>query len=74
MKIKSLCFAVVLFIPSSVAAQTADEIVNKVLAARGGVSRIKAVHSQRISGTISILAQAPMDRFLWSWAARQNAH
>ena len=53
MKIKSLCFAVVLFIPLSAAAQTADEIVTKVLAARGGVTRIKAVHSQRISGTIN---------------------
>ena len=53
MKIKSLCFAVVLFVPLSAAAQTADEIVTKVLAARGGVSRIKAVHSQRISGTIN---------------------
>jgi outer membrane lipoprotein-sorting protein len=53
MKIKSFCFAVVLFIPLSAAAQTADEIVTKVLAARGGVSRIKAVHSQRISGTIN---------------------
>src|SRR6202011_2481301 len=53
MKIKLLCLAVVLFIPLHAGAQTADEIVTKVLAARGGVSRIKAVHSQRISGTIN---------------------
>jgi outer membrane lipoprotein-sorting protein len=53
MKIKSLCFAVVLFLPLPAAAQTADEIVTKVLAARGGVAKIKAVHSQRISGTIN---------------------
>jgi outer membrane lipoprotein-sorting protein len=53
MKIKPLCFAVVLFLPMHAAAQTADEIVTKVLAARGGVPRIKAVHSQRISGTIN---------------------
>jgi outer membrane lipoprotein-sorting protein len=53
MKIRPLCFAVVLFLPLHAAAQTADEIVSKVLAARGGVSRIKAVHSQRISGTIN---------------------
>jgi outer membrane lipoprotein-sorting protein len=53
MKIKLFWFAVVLFLPVSAAAQTADEIVTKVLAARGGVSRIKAVHSQRISGTIN---------------------
>jgi outer membrane lipoprotein-sorting protein len=53
MKIKLFWFAVVLFLPVSAAAQTADEIVTKVLAARGGVSRIKAMHSQRISGTIN---------------------
>jgi len=53
MKIKPLCFAVALFLPLLASAQTADEIVNKVLAARGGVARIKAVHSQRISGTIN---------------------
>lgn len=33
-------------------AQTADEIVAKVLAARGGLAKIKAVKSQRIAGTI----------------------
>ena len=53
MKTKPLCFAVVLFLPLLASAQTADEIVNKVLVARGGISRIKAVHSQRISGTIN---------------------
>jgi len=34
------------------AAQTADEIVAKVVAARGGLERAKAVQSERISGTI----------------------
>ena len=43
----------ILLLPVLASAQTADEIVNKVLAARGGVARIKAVHSQRISGTIN---------------------
>lgn len=33
-------------------AQTADEIVAKVLSARGGLAKIKAVKSQRITGTI----------------------
>lgn len=33
-------------------AQTTDEIVAKVLAARGGLAKIKAVKSQRITGTI----------------------
>ena len=53
MKMTPLCLAVFLFLPLHASAQTADEIVTKVLAARGGVSRIKAVHSQRISGTIN---------------------
>ncbi len=52
MKIKLFCFAILLVLPLTAAAQTADEIVTKVLAARGGVSKIKAVHAQRISGTI----------------------
>jgi outer membrane lipoprotein-sorting protein len=34
-------------------AQTADEILDKVFAARGGVDKIKAIRTQRISGTIS---------------------
>ena len=34
-------------------AQTADEIIDKVFAARGGVDKIKAIRTQRISGTIS---------------------
>jgi outer membrane lipoprotein-sorting protein len=53
MKMRPLCFAVFLFLPLHAAAQTADEIVTKVLAARGGVAKIKAVRSQRISGTIN---------------------
>ena len=40
------------FLPLAASAQTADEIVAKVLAARGGLAKIKAVRSQRISGTI----------------------
>jgi outer membrane lipoprotein-sorting protein len=52
MKIKTLSLAVILLFPVIAAAQTADEIVTKVLAARGGVDKIKAVHSQRISGNI----------------------
>jgi outer membrane lipoprotein-sorting protein len=34
-------------------AQTADEILDRVLAARGGVDKIKAIRTQRVSGTIS---------------------
>jgi outer membrane lipoprotein-sorting protein len=35
------------------AAQTADEIVNKALAARGGAGKIKAVQSERVTGRIT---------------------
>ena len=52
MNIKTLCFAAVLMCPAIAAAQTADEIVTNVLAARGGAAKIKAVRSQLISGTI----------------------
>ena len=34
-------------------AQTADEIVKKALEARGGINKIKAVQSERISGQVS---------------------
>jgi len=48
-----LCVLVALALPAVAAGQTADEIVTKSLAARGGVEKIKAVQAQRISGTIS---------------------
>jgi outer membrane lipoprotein-sorting protein len=38
---------------SLTAAQTVDEIVAKVLAARGGADKIKAIHAERVSGKIS---------------------
>jgi outer membrane lipoprotein-sorting protein len=38
---------------SLAAAQTVDEIVAKVLAARGGADKIKAIHAERVSGKIS---------------------
>jgi len=44
---------VALALPALAAAQTADEVVAKSLAARGGMEKIKAVQAQRISGTIS---------------------
>jgi outer membrane lipoprotein-sorting protein len=44
------CLLAVLCRP--VVAQTAEEIVSKVLAARGGLEKIKAVQSQRITGVI----------------------
>jgi outer membrane lipoprotein-sorting protein len=50
---KSLCMALLCIVPLTASAQTADEIVNKALAARGGVEKIKAVQSERVTGRIS---------------------
>src|SRR5208282_500727 len=43
--------------PVRVTAQTAEEIVTKVLAARGGLEKAKAVQSERITGTIYFTAE-----------------
>jgi hypothetical protein len=40
-------------LPVSLVAQTADEIVNKALEARGGIAKIRAVKAERITGRIS---------------------
>lgn len=48
-----LSTTLLLFLPPAAAAQTADEIVKKVLDARGGVEKIKAVQSERITGRVT---------------------
>ena len=48
-----LSITVLLFLPPAAAAQTAEEIVKKVLDARGGVEKIKAVQSERVTGRVS---------------------
>ncbi|HEV1995690.1 MAG TPA: hypothetical protein VGR03_15265, partial [Candidatus Acidoferrum sp.] len=53
MKTRILCITLLLFLPLAAAAQTADEIVKKALDARGGVEKIKAVQSERVSGHVS---------------------
>jgi outer membrane lipoprotein-sorting protein len=53
MKIRTLCIALLFLLPAAASAQTADEILAKVITARGGLSKLRALHSQRISGTIS---------------------
>jgi outer membrane lipoprotein-sorting protein len=53
MKTSILSITLLLFLPLAAAAQTADEIVKKVLDARGGVDKLKAVQSERITGRIS---------------------
>jgi len=42
-----------LSLPPAAAAQTADEIVKKVLEARGGAEKLKAVQSERITGRVT---------------------
>ena len=53
MKTSILSLTLLLFLPLDAAAQTADEIVKKALDARGGVDKLKAVQSERITGRIS---------------------
>src|SRR5712671_4710170 len=53
MKTKFLSMTILFLFPLGTAAQTADEIVQKVLDARGGIEKIKAVQSERISGHVS---------------------
>ena len=53
MKTGILCITLLLFLPLAAAAQTADEIVKKALDARGGVDKLKAVQSERVTGRIA---------------------
>ncbi len=53
MRLGNLCIALLFMLPAAASAQTADQILAKVIAARGGRDKLHAVHSQRISGTIS---------------------
>lgn len=53
MKTKSICLALFCLLPLTAAAQTPDSIVDKVLAARGGLDKIRAVQAERVSGHIS---------------------
>ncbi len=58
-----LSITVLLFLPLAAAGQTADEIVKNALDARGGIEKIKAVRSERISGRVSF-AQGPEGTFV----------
>lgn len=53
MRLKTFCMALLFFIPTLASAQTIDEILAKVAAARGGSGKLKAVDSERVSGKIS---------------------
>src|SRR5260370_16768623 len=53
MKPRILSVTLLLFLPLTAAAKTADEIVKKALEARGGVDKLKAVQAERITGRIT---------------------
>jgi len=53
MKIRTFSIALLLLLPAAASAQTAEQILAKVIAARGGREKLHSVRSQRISGTIS---------------------
>jgi outer membrane lipoprotein-sorting protein len=53
MKMKAVSLTFFLLLPFLVAAQTADDIVAKVFAARGGLDKIRSVNAQRITGRIA---------------------
>src|SRR5690242_6791754 len=53
MKTRFLCITTLFLLPAAATAQTADEIVKKALDARGGIEKIKAVQSERVSGHVS---------------------
>ena len=45
-------FAALLFIPLGLSAQTADDIITKYIAARGGLANIRAIQTERLVGTM----------------------
>jgi hypothetical protein len=53
MNTRALGLALLCVLPGAASAQTADEILAKVIAARGGLAKIRAVRSERVSGQIT---------------------
>jgi hypothetical protein len=53
MNIRTFSISLLFLLPAISSAQTADEILAKVIAARGGHAKLHAVRSERISGKIS---------------------
>ena len=50
---KKWLFLFLVLAPGLALAQSADEVVAKYITARGGLSKIRAIHSERVVGTIS---------------------
>jgi outer membrane lipoprotein-sorting protein len=53
LKMSAMVLALLFLLPAPARPQTADELVTKSLAARGGVDKLKAVRSLRFTGTVS---------------------
>ena len=53
MRLRTLCIALLSLVPAAISAQTVDDILAKVTAARGGSDKLRAIHSERVSGKIS---------------------
>ena len=58
MKSKVIYVTLFWLLPLTAAAQTADSILDRAIAARGGLDKIRAVQAERISGRISFGADA----------------
>lgn len=52
MKIKQVMAILFCLVPLRAAAQTADDIIKKAVDARGGIDKIKAVQSERVTGQV----------------------
>lgn len=50
----TIVFAAILFSAVTAQAQTTGEIVSKAIAARGGLEKLKAAHSEKITGQITL--------------------
>jgi outer membrane lipoprotein-sorting protein len=49
-----LCVAAILSYPGGLAAQTADDVISAYLKARGGLDKIKAVQTERVTATLTL--------------------
>src|SRR5260370_277145 len=58
MRLRTFCIALLFLLRAVAAAQTADEILAKVLAARGGVDKLRANNSDRVSRQTSFAANS----------------
>ena len=66
LRIPVLCLVAGALLSAPVAAQTVDEIIAKNIEARGGLDKIKAIRSARVTGrmTVGPGVEAP---FVWKW-------